>query len=177
MARSITAAVARIKAEVAQLLTAETIQQVCRDLGYVWRDRLLNPVTTVHLFILQVLHGNTACAHVPRLGGVDCTGEAYGQARARLPLTVLQRLLEGLVARLRDADDSAGRWRGHRTLLIDGSTASMPDTPGLQQAYGLPGGQVVGIGFPCVHLLALFDATTGFLRRLLTAPWRTHDMS
>jgi hypothetical protein len=177
MARSIAVAVARIKTEVAQWLTAETIQQVCGDLGYIWRERVLNPVTTVHLFILQVLHGNAACAHVPRLGGVDCTGEAYGQARARLPLAVLQRLLEGVVARLRGADDSAGRWRGHRTLLIDGSTASMPDTPTLQRAYGLPGGQAIGLGFPCMHLLALFDATTGFLRRLITAPWRTNDMS
>jgi hypothetical protein len=177
MARSITAAVARIKAEVAQWLTAETIQQVCQDFGHVWRDRVLDPVTTVHLFILQILHGNAACAHVPRLGGVDCTGEAYGQARARLPLAVLQRLLEGVVARLRDADDSAGRWRGHRTLLIDGSTASMPDTPPLQHEFGLPGGQAVGLGFPCMHLLALFDAGTGFLRRLVAAPWRTHDMS
>ena len=110
-------------------------------------------------------------------GGVDCTGEAYGQARARLPLAVLQRLLEGVVARLRDADDSAGRWRGHRTLLIDGSTASMPDTPPLQREFGLPGGQAVGLGFPCMHLLAVFDAATGFLRRLVAAPWRTHDMS
>ena len=160
-----------------QWLTAETIQQVCGDVGYVWRERVLNPVTTVHLFILQVLHGNAACAHVPRLGGVDCTGEAYGQARARLPLAVLQRLLEGVVTRLRGVDDSAGRWRGHRTLLIDGSTASMPDTPALQRAYGLPGGQKVGWGFPCLHLLAVFDATTGFLRRLIAAPWRTHDMS
>jgi hypothetical protein len=177
MARSITVAVARIKTEVAQWLTAETIQKVCGDVGYVWRERLLNPVTTVHLFILQVLHGNAACAHVPRLGGVDCTGEAYGQARARLPLAVWQRLLEGVVAQLRGTNDSAGRWRGHRTLLIDGSTASMPDTPILQHAYGLPGGQVVGLGFPCMHLLALFDASTGFLRRLISAPWRTHDMS
>lgn len=177
MARSIAAAVARIKTEVGQWLTAERIQQICCDVGYLWRDRVLNPVTTIHLFILQIVHGNAACAHVPRLGGVDCTGEAYGQARARLPLVVLQRLLEGIVARLRDANDTAGRWRGHRTLLIDGSTASMPDTLALQRAYGLPGGQAVGLGFPCMHLLALFDATTGFVRRLVAAPWRTHDMS
>ena len=177
MARSITDAVARIKTEVAQWLTAETIHRVCADLDYTWRDRLLNPVTTVHLFILQVLHGNAACAHVPRLGGVNCTGEAYGQARARLPLAVLQRLLEGIVTQLRGSGDTAGRWRGHRTLLIDGSSTSMPDTPELQQAYGQSGMQAVGVGFPTMHLLALFDAATGFLLRLVTAPLRTHDMS
>ena len=41
--------------------------------GHLWRDRILDPVTTVHLFALQILHGNTACPHVPRLGGVACS--------------------------------------------------------------------------------------------------------
>ena len=177
MARSIPAALARTKTEVADWLTPETIGQVCREVGHTWRDRLLNPITTVHLFLLQILHGNTACAHVPRLGGVDCSGEAYGQARARLPLAVLHRLLEGVVTQLRSAGDTIGLWRGHRTLLIDGSSTSMPDTPELQQEYGQPGMQAVGVGFPAMHLLALFDASTGFLRRLVAAPLRTHDMS
>lgn len=177
MARSIACAVARIKTEVAQWLTAETIGQVCRDLGYTWRNRMLNPVTTVHLFLLQILHGNAACAQVPRLGGVDCSGEAYGQARARLPLAVLQRLLDGVMTQLRDSDDTAGRWRGHRTLLIDGSSTSMPDTPELQRTYGQSGMQAVGVGFPTMHVLALFDAATGFLWRMVTASLRTHDLS
>ena len=177
MARSITAAVAQIKSEVARWLTAETIEQVCRDVGHTWRERLLNPVTTVHLFVLQILHGNTACAHVPRLGDVPCSGEAYGQARARLPLLVLQRLSDGLVTQLRGAAETVGRWRGHRTFTIDGTSASMPDTPALQKAYGQSGMQAVGVGFPTMHLLALFDAATGFLMRMVSAPLRTHDMS
>ena len=116
MARSITAAVARIKSEVADWLTPETIGQVCREVGHTWRDRLLNPITTVQLFALQILHGNTSCAHVVRLGGVHCSGEAYRQARARLPLVVLERLLDGVVTRLRSAGDTIGLWRGHRRL-------------------------------------------------------------
>ena len=177
MARSIVAAVARIKTEVARWLTPETIEQVCHEVGHVWRDRLLGPVTTVHLFLLQILHGNAACAHVPRLGGVECTGEAYGMARTRLPLVVLQRLLQGIATKLQGAADTAGRWRGHRTLLIDGTSTSMPDTPELQSAYGQSGMQATGVGFPIMHLLALFDATTGFLLRMVSSPLRTHDMS
>ena len=68
MARSIVAAVQRIKAEVAHWLTPEAIREVCHAVGHTWRERVLDPVTTVHLFLLQILHGNTACAHVPRLG-------------------------------------------------------------------------------------------------------------
>ena len=146
MARSIVAAVAQIKSELARVLAPDFIRQVCRDVGHVWRERILDPVTTVHLFALQVLHGNTACAHVPRLGAVDCTGEAYVQARQRLPVSVLQRVLDAMREHLLGSptlDD--GRWRGHRTFLVDGTGVSMPDTPALQKAFGQPGGQKPGV--------------------------------
>ena len=178
MARSIVAAVAQIKSELARVLAPDFIRQVCRDVGHVWRERILDPVTTVHLFALQVLHGNTACAHVPRLGAVDCTGEAYVQARQRLPVSVLQRVLDAMREHLLGSptlDD--GRWRGHRTFLVDGTGVSMPDTPALQKAFGQPGGQKPGCGFPVMHLLALFHAATGLLIRVAAAPLRTHDLS
>lgn len=180
MARSILAAVQQIKSEVAQILKPEMVHGICNALGYVWRERLLNPVTTVHLFALQILHGNTACQHVPRLGAVACTGGAYCQARLRLPLALFQSLLYALVRCLgagKTLDDDEGRWHGHRTFFADGSGASMPDTPALQEKYGQPGAQKPGCGFPVMHLLALFHASTGLLLNIVTAPLRTHDMS
>jgi len=178
MARSILSAVRQIKADVAQFLSPQLIRIVCETIGHVWRDRVLDPVTTVHLFVLQILHGNTACAHVPRLGGVDCTGEAYCQARKRLPLRLLQYLMHSLSHYLGGStmlDD--GRWHGHRTFLIDGSSVSMPDTPALQKEFGQPRAQAPGCGFPVMHLLALFHASTGFLLNIVGAPLRTHDLS
>jgi hypothetical protein len=175
MARSIVAAVERIKADVAHWLSPEAIKDICHALDYSWRERMLYPDTTVQLFALQMLHGNTACSHVPRLGGVSCSGEAYCQARSRLPLTLFKSLLLLVNQRLPKA--AGGLWRGHRTFLIDGSSASMPDTPELQEAYGQPGSQKPGCGFPVMHLLALFDAANGFVLDLVTAPLRTHDMS
>jgi hypothetical protein len=178
MARSILAAVEQIKSDLVQFLSPAFIHSVCDAVGHVWRDRLLNPATTVHLFALQILHGNTACAHVPRLGDVDCTGEAYGQARQRLPLAVLRYLLRALCLHL-GADPllDEGRWHGHRTFLVDGSSVSMSDTPELQEAFGQPGNQKPGCGFPVMHLLALFHAGTGLLLNVVGAPLRTHDMS
>jgi hypothetical protein len=42
----------RLTGEWAMLLQPEAILTVCRELGYTaWRDRLLTPVTTVHLFL------------------------------------------------------------------------------------------------------------------------------
>lgn len=178
MARNILAAVREIKADVAKFLTPKLIRTVCETVGHTWRERVLDPVTTVHLFVLQILHGNTACSHVPRLGAVDCTGEAYCQARQRLPLQVVQYLLRSLSHYLEAStllDD--GRWHGHRTFLVDGSGISMPDTPELQKHFGQPGGQKPGCGFPVMHVLALFHAGTGFLLNAVSAPLRTHDLS
>lgn len=53
----------------------------------------------------------------------------------------------------------------------------MPDTPELQAAFGQPGQQAPGCGFPVAHLLTLFHAGTGMLLRVLTAPLRTHDLA
>lgn len=177
MARSIVAAIHRIKSEVAHWLIPETIQDVCRSVGHTWRERTLDPVTTVHLFLIQILHGNAACAHVPRLGDVRCSAEAYILARTRLPLTVLRLLLRGVVDRVKGATLDQGRWHGHRTFLLDGSNASMPDTPELQKEFGQPGNQKPGCGFPVVNVFAMFHAATGLLMHVATAPLRTHDMA
>lgn len=177
MAISIAAAIGRIKASLTDWLTPETIREVCQHAGHQWRDRVLDPVTTIHLFVLQILHGNTACAHVPRLANIDCSGEAYGLARRRIPLAVFRGLLTLVTRRLPVASADEGRWRGHRTFLLDGSSTSMPDTPALQAKFGQPGRQAAGCGFPVMHLMALFQASTGFLLAIVSAPHRTHDMA
>jgi Transposase DDE domain len=176
MSGSIVQAVARIKGNVAAFLTAESIAQACRDAGHTWRERELGPATTVWAFLLQVLHGNTSCAHVVRLAELRCSAEAYCAARARLPLAALRCLLERMTQAARRSCREP-RWRGHRTFFVDGSGCSMPDTVELQNHFGQPGQQRPGCGFPQAHLLAMFDAATGLLVKMLAAPLRTHDQS
>ena len=72
--------------------------------------------------------------------------------------------------------EAEGRWRGHRTFLIDGSSFSMPDTPELRRHFGQPGSQAPGCGFPVAKILALFHAGTGLLLDVVAAPLRTHEM-
>jgi len=177
MVGTITAALKHIQAELATLLDAPTILALCREMGYQWRERQLDPVTTVPLFLLQILHGNTACNHLPHLSGQRFTASAFCQARTRLPLSVVEQLLRRTSAVCEQTTHDEGRWRGHRTFLVDGSSFSMPDTPELQEEFGQPGGQRPGCGFPVAHLLALFHAGTGFLLEALAAPWHTHDMA
>ena len=95
MAPNITASLQRLTGEWAVRLQPEAMLAACGEVGYTgWRDRVLTPVTTVQLFLLQILHGNTACSHLPHLSGVRFTAAAYCQARARLPVRFFALLFE-----------------------------------------------------------------------------------
>jgi Transposase DDE domain len=177
MCRIIQDAVMRIKRDVGKALDSETVEGICRTTGHVWRKRELDPTTTLRGFLLQVLHGNTACSHVPRLLGKHVTAKAYGLARSRLPLKVFQQLLAMICSRLEGCVNDTSRWHGHRIWVMDGSGCSMPDTPGLQKAFGQPPMQSDGCGFPVAHLLVLFHVGTGMLLRVAVAPLRTADMA
>jgi Transposase DDE domain len=123
------------------------------------------------------LHGNTACSHLPHLSGLRFSAAAYCQARAKLPLRFFDHLLERFGRAVQHAALNDGRWQGHRTFLVDGSTGSMPDTPALQDGFGQSTVQRPGCGFPVAHLLGLFHAGTGVLLKLVVAPLLTHDLA
>jgi hypothetical protein len=175
---SITRALEQVKSGLGAMLEPAAIERICRACGHTWRDGCLTPWATIHLFILQIIHGNTACTHLPHLSGKHFTASAYCQARTRLPLDVLATLVANAGAWMQRATQGgAGLWRGLRTILIDGSSFSMPDTPALQARFGQPGAQKKGCGFPVAHLLAAFDGATGLIVDLIAAPLRTHDMA
>jgi hypothetical protein len=77
---------------------------------------------------VQVLHGNTACSALPHLLGMSFSAAAYGNARARLPGALFERLFDRVTAGLYSVERRAGLWFGHRTWHLDGSSFSMPDT-------------------------------------------------
>ena len=175
MALNICEAIALIKQDLARLIEPQAIVDLCRIVGHEWRERVLDPVTTIHVFILQILHGNVACAHLPHLAKKTFSPSAYCQGRARLPLAFFEKLLQRVCDGLQAVTQDTGRW--HRTFWMDGSGISMPDTPELQSEFGQHGEQKPGCGFPVAHILTLFHAGTGLLMKILTAPLRTHDMS
>src|SRR2546430_7864787 len=138
---SIAASITRIKREALGALDRSVVEAVCAEFGHAWRDRELDPATTIALFVQQVLHGNVACSEVRHLAAgasKTFTPSEYCQARARLPLGVVQNLL----TRVCDAALVATRqpdhlWLGrHRVLHIDRSKFSMPGTPELTRTVG-----------------------------------------
>ena len=135
---SIAKALGRIKDDLPRLIDGHRIATHCRQLSHRWRDGVLNPAATVQLFILQILHCNTAINHLRHLTKISFTASAFCQARARLPLALLERLMSTISDALIDETRDVGRWFGHRVWHIDGSTFSMPDEPALQSRFGTP---------------------------------------
>jgi len=175
--RSITDVVRQFKQNWTEELAPAAIAQACRDAGMSWNESPLNPVVTIQIFFVQILHGNAAIEHLKHLTGRAFAASAYCQARMRVSLEALHLLLERCVDQLQHDAFDAAHWLGHRVFHVDGSSFSMPDTPELQAYFGQPGQQKPGCGFPVAHWLVMLHAGTGMITKMLTAPLRTHDMS
>jgi len=134
--RSITDIIARFKQNWTEELSENAIAQAAREADMKWNDSLLNPVTTIQIFFLQILHGNTACEHLSHLAGMSFTAAAYCKARMRIKLDVLRTLMSRCIDQLQQETFGDGRWLGHRVFHVDGSSFSMPDTPELQAHFG-----------------------------------------
>ena len=178
MVPSITTILQRFTGEWATLWQPDALLAVGGAIGDTrWRDRGLTPVTTMQLFLLQLLSGNTACRHLPHLAGLRCSAAAYCQARARLPWRCFDLLLERFGSAGQRSAVDEGRWHGPRPFFVDGSGGSLPDTPTLQDTFGQSTEQRPGCGFPVARLLGLFHAGTGVLLKLVVAPLLTHDLA
>ena len=176
---SISAALSRIKDDPHAAIDPAAAECVCRESGLEWRQTVLTPPVTLSLLARQVIAGNASCAEVARMAGGRFTAEGYRAARSRLPVEVVRAYALRVCDAAAEAGASRGdfRWRGHRTWLVDGSSCSMPDAPGLMAHFGCSGVQKEGCAFPIAHLLALFDAGTGALHDLVASPLRTGDMT
>jgi hypothetical protein len=183
---SIASSLQRIKDNPLGIIDRKLVEAVCREHNYTFRDRELDPATTIALFLQQIIGGNTPCSEVRHIAAAmdwpeaapRFTAQAYCDARQRLPLEVYQALLQRVT---QGAMPLTGQekhlWHGHRTFHLDGSTFSMPDTPQLQKAFGMPSGQKKGCGFPVAHVLVLFSAATGLLIDLIASPLFTGDLA
>ena len=172
---TLSSAMERVKQELDQYLPATVIERACREAGHRWRRRQFDPVFTLQLFVLQVLHFNTAITHLRHLARQPINAAAYCKARMRLPLAVLQQLLEHSALAIVGTEGQR-LWCGLRTYLVDATSVLAPDTPDNQKRFPQPKGQKKGCGFPAPKLLGLFDAASGLIVRVVFSPLYTHDL-
>jgi hypothetical protein len=150
--------------------------------GVTFHERIYTPLVTLSMFLSQVLDPDHSCrAAVARVivwlavnKRKPCTPDtsSYCEARQRLPERVIARLVRE-TARWTDdrvSDDWLGK--GRSVTLVDGTTASMPDSLANQKAYPQSNTQGIGLGFPLVRLVALISLATGVVRDLASGPYR-----
>lgn len=152
-------AVHLVKSNVSQFLPDHVIRDAAAAAGHRYRDRKLGPVRAVLLLVLQLLSANASLAHARALGHYAFSVSALAQARSRLPLALLRRVLAWLVAQAAGAGGP-----GPRVVLLDAFNCYAPDTPALRKAYRRPRqGKRSRCDYPQVRTVAVFDLASGLL--------------
>ena len=163
------------------ILTNKSLQQII-DHSESSRDRIFTPLVTLKAFIFQVLGTDGSCRqavmHVlsERLQqgkkAISVMTGAYCMARQRLPYESLKALTEETGKKLHQKADSSWKWKGHNTLLTDGTTVLMPDTKKNQHDFPQQGNQKLGLGFPIARIVGLVSLSVGTVVSYAVGPYQ-----
>ena len=164
------------------LLPAEKVERLLAEVNVEFRERLYTPVVTLWMFLSQVLSSDHSCRDaVARLlawraaGGLSpCSANtvSYCEARQRLPLELLQRLVREEGHDLEEQAEENILWKGRHVKIADGTSATMPDTPANQAVYPRRRNQARGVGFPIVRIMFIFSWAYGTVLDLDEGPMR-----
>jgi putative transposase len=168
----------------AQVLTADDIQQVCAEEGVAFGRTprsLWTPPLVLWTFLAQVLSKDKSCRDaVSRVlmafaltrdpDQVDTA--AYCRARAKLPAVVWQRLALQVGWELEKQAEASWLWGGRHVHLVDGFTVTLPDTPANRAAYPPPPTHKPGLGFPLLRLVGLLSLATAAVQGLAFGPYQ-----
>ena len=167
------------------VLSRESIPAWLVSAKVVYRDRLYPPWITLWIVLWQVLgpDGSCQCALASWLaargfqGLASCSSESgsYCDARKRLPLELVRQLVSRTGQEVRQGAGSAGLFHGRPKKVVDGSTASMPDTPENAEYFHKPGNQTSTPQFPVLRMVVVFCLATGAALDLALGPYRGQE--
>jgi hypothetical protein len=160
-----------VKHQLDQWVNTQQIEQICSELGHRWRKRVLDPATTVHLFLLQLLAA-VALSKLRHLCKLQVSAEAIRLAKKRLPLQLLMELVE----RACKPQEALSQWNGLQVFIADALSFWTEDTPQLSHKYGKGKNQRgKSNGRPLPKLLATLDLSSGLIRKVLLLPWARNE--
>jgi len=150
---------------------------------------IFHPALVTWAFLCQVIRDGkdaTCQAAVARISnfllrvGRDAphanTGD-YCHARAKLKPSAIRELAIHIASLVLDNQEESWRWKKRNTVLIDGFTFKMPDTPKNQTVYPQHTAQKPGLGFPIARVVALLHLGTGCLLDATIGPYQGKDTS
>ncbi len=147
-------------------------------------NHIYTPAVTLWAFLSQVLHTGRARSCVAAVSRVIVlatvlgrrppspdTG-AYCRARAKLPETVLRRLVYDLADGLESQVPADWLWKGRHVKIPDGTTLSAPDTPANQKGWPQPRTQRPGLGFPLMRMVVIVSLATALASGVAVGPYK-----
>lgn len=144
------------------------------------RKRVYTVPITLSLFVQQVLMKERGCKEVVLLLNkqrqeqqqrqVSCNTTSYCDARARIPLFLVEALLRKTSQLASDQLTDKQLWHGHKVLLVDGLVVNAPDTPENQRIYPQSPTQKPGLGFAQIRLCVAICLTTGVVSEAQYGP-------
>lgn len=101
---------------------------------------------------------------------------SYCQARKRLPLQLVDRVLEKTIEVIERDTPGYSNWKGMRLMALDGSKIDLSDTPENQIEYPQHSSIKEGCGFPMMGIAALFNLSNGSLQAFESGRQQGHDI-
>jgi len=136
------------------------------------RQRIFSIRNTFWTFLAQVLNPQCSCREALRklqAWQAACTAEisdsgtsAYCQARDRLSVSMLEQMHQQVASEV-SRQSLVPLEFGRPVKVVDGTSASMPDTPENQKLWPQSKTQKPGCGFPFVKLVGLFNLDSAVL--------------
>lgn len=145
---------------------------------------IYTPPLTLWAWLSQVMHAGKARSCVATVARITALCVALGRkppspdtgtychARAKIPESVLQRLVYAAGDGLESRVPADWLWLGRHVKIADGTTLLAPDTPENQEAWPQARTQKPGIGFPIVRMVVLLSLATAALCGLAIGPYQ-----
>jgi hypothetical protein len=163
-------------------LSTDIVHDALKENGIEFRERVFTPWVTIAAFLSQLMGSDHSCrfAVLSVMAGLIMQGKrmcspstsSYCEARSRLPEAFYKSLFRRVGRQT--MDDAPQKWlfHGRQVKVVDGTTASMPDTKTNQEAYPQPNPERIGLGFPTVRLLVLFSLSVGTVLEAVIRPYQ-----
>lgn len=118
--------------------------------------------------------GRGRLSGVPHHGGNDVEPDTgpYCKARDRLSVALLTRLARQAGADLHNQYPSGPLLNGRRIKMVDGTVASMPDTPANQARFPQAHTQKPGLGFPIMRLVMVVSLFGAAMLDMASGPYK-----
>ena len=166
----------------ADLLPTPFLTRLLQEQDVVFYDRIYTPMVTLSMLLSQCQDADPSQRQVvtrliaqrvaQKQPACSSNTGAYSNARQRLPEKILVDLTRHTGKELMTQAPAGWSWHGRHVKVVDGSTASMPDTEANQKEYPQMSCQKPGVGFPILRFVAVFSLFVGTVLDAAIGPYK-----